>query len=352
MNRLRELTDNALGAANPHLKHILVTTITKGKKVGTKKLYAGLINQFKDYCALQQVPVIDPFNPKSLNVYAVMYWYTQKVFQLRNCNSIGSWSASLSWLCQGLSLECSPPEHHKHRLFKPFEKDLIHSWKIPSVEKCPVSVHQIVGYLRDALGIVPGRLETLPYENVIRAFRIVLIFIGMYRAAEVSYKKFTDSLDGITTEWETGLRFRHVTEVTDESYRGGGCLRFEVLYWKCQIDDKHPLIKYLSSPCCGLPTSECLCGFFDIHDYLRVIKWMRARRRIDPRPFNNKRSKKPLSPTRYKNLGIGPDDWLFTNRLGHRMTYDTLRVEMQELSAFFNLEGDRKITPHCLRCSL
>ena len=216
----------------------------------------------------------------------------------------------------------------------------------------------IVTYMKEQLGIVPGKLldmpyagqhSVVPYDKVLKAYQMALIFIGLYRPGEMSYSVSVEHFNGRTFTKIMGLKFKHVKRIRDSAYRGGVYMEYTVDWWKNQKDEWHKLVKAMASPCCGKSASECYCPFFDVFNFHDVILHWRENRFVDPTPFNRGGSSTALGKKRANELGTGPEDFVFVNANGTRWRYEHFRQTTAHMTKVFNLEEKKKITPHCFR---
>ena len=101
----------------------------------------------------------------------------------------------------------------------------------------------IATYIKDHLGIVPGRYHKASHDNLMRAYLIVLLFLGAYRPSELIYSEQTEKLNGLTEERVKGLRWGHVKFLSDQKFEGGEAMRIKVPLFKNQRDVTVPLMK-------------------------------------------------------------------------------------------------------------
>ena len=359
---LSRLTDHPLGRNNPHLKSIFKKLIVEGKGLRTKRGYAGLITSYLRFCKQQGINFIDAYNPKSLNPWAVMYWFTQRTWELGSCNSISSWAGALAFYCRHNNMTTKPAlPHTTHEDFSQFKEDLIGSFSRKSAEKSPCSVFYITRYMSEQLGIVPGALSKIPYkgamvsshpslssaDKLLKGLQMALIFVGIFRPGEVSYELKQEELDGFVHDYLMGLKWKHVkcflTE--DPRCRGGRYMQFEIPNFKNQKDKWTSMLKRIASPLCGKSAKDCVCPYFDVEGlFAQVLRW-RLNIRNDKRPFKPT----PIGKKRLAALEVRDENYVFVDSKGTKWKYEHFRVTCVHLTSVLGLPKEDKITPHCFR---
>ena len=357
---MKRWTNNRLGKNNKHLWPIFANCIISDKKLGTKISYVGLARNFTAYCDRENVNPIDPGNDKSLNPLAVQYWMAERVYLLGSCNSIASWSGALTWVAKHWGMPVIPkPLHHLNNQFATFKHDLQSAYTRKSAEKVPCTVDLIVKYMKQVLDIVPGKLfatphggvleHMVPYEKVLKALQMSLIFLGLYRPGEMSYSIESEEFQGVKKDRIFGLKWSHVKAFSNKRYRGGKYLQITVPNFKNQKDEWHEMVKELATPCCDKADCIAQCAFFNIPDMFKVITRWRRNRKTDPTPFNRNGSSKPMSPARVDALALGADNWVFMSAGGFKWRYEHFRLTTRHMTEFFKLPEEKKVTPHCFR---
>ena len=324
-----------------------------GSKISTKINNARQASRFLNYCSdIGEDPV--DWAKESLNPSAVLLWYGHMTHTLGCCNSWESWSAGLTWLCKILNLPTDPkPRHQADSKYKLFVKILLSGCKRQSKEKHPCDALMIATYIKNHLGIVPGRYHETSYNNLMKAYLIVLLFLGAYRPSELIYSKQTEELNGQTKVRIKGLRWDHVKFLSHQKFKGGKAMRIKVPFFKNQRDVTVPLMKTFSSPLCKKAHNKhkkCICAYFDTFAMHDALKKMRANRRKNPCPFNRFGSKTPLGKKRLTMLSTDPEDFVFVNSNGHVIKYDNLRKIVQEMVEALGLDKEAyAISAHCFR---
>lgn len=336
--------DCNLGRRNPHLRQAFEEVLINGKVLATKRNYASCIMDYLRFCHDNEEP---PVIGDSLNPTAVRFWMQTRVWQLDSSNSHKTWSAALTWLCQCYNLPASPPLHQRDPDFAFWYNGVKRSAHRKTQAKQPLRACHLWRYIRDKLDIVPGQLHKARYDNLVKACALVTIFLTMSRCMEVLWSDKTEKKE--VREIITGLRWRDITFTKDAKARGGMTLTIKVRWFKNQEDRRVPKIITMVTPCCGATTKGCVCPFFDIFAQLREMKRMRANRFADITPFRAS-GKGTLGHNQQKNLGHGPDDFVFVNARGTILKYRFISALIKDVVIFNKIDTSKlKITPHSLR---
>lgn len=316
--------------------------LVNGKVITTKRNYATCILDFIRFCRENDEP---PCIDESLNAWAVMYWMQKRVWTLGSSNSHKTWSAALTWLCQCYGLPSRPPRHQLHPDFSMWFENVKKSAHRKTAVKTPMHAHCIWRYIRDCLGIVPGKLHLASYDNLLEAFNLAATFLTISRCTELLWSDKSD-LEGIRTII-TGLRWSDISIQERDGFRSKEVLDIIVRWFKNQEDRRIPKRIRMASPCCGGSTAKCICSYFDLTAYLKQIMSFRLNRHKNVRPFKKKGS---LSTNALKNLATGPDDFVFVNSRGTILGYNYLYTLIKKVVAFNKIDTSKhKITPHSLR---
>ncbi len=339
---LQRWANRNLGRRNPHLVQAFYVTLVNGKAISTKKGYASCILDFARFCSENDEPM---FIDGHLNMWAIMYWMQHRVWVLDSSNSHKTWSAAFSWLCRCIGVR---PEYQKHPDYEMFYLDIKKAARRKTQAKQPILACHIWRYIRDKLEIVPGKMHEARYDNVLKAFALVAIFLTMSRCMELLWSDKTE--DKEVREVITGLRWSDLRIHRKKGFRSDKVLDIRVRFFKNQEDKTKPKDIRIASPCCGRTIDECVCPFFDFFEYIPTLKGMRRDRFADITPFR-KSGKGSLGPNQQANLGIGPEDFVFVTARGTICKYDFIRRLVKDLVAFnkLDVDGDCAITPHSLR---
>ena len=320
-----------------------------GKKFNTKINYARLICDYYNFCRENDV---DPFNyeDKSLDVYTVIFWFANRTWKLGSCNSINTWSAALTWLCGSIGFPDKPPQHQLSSDFQTFKKLLVAACSKKPQAKTPCDAGMISKYIRTHLKVHPERLHEASYNNLMKAFLLVLMFMGAYRPSELVHSITKEEFLGSVKTVEKGLRWCHIETIEPAEWRGRKGLKITVPFWKNQKNEDTPLVKEIASPICD--HKDCICGSFDFVAMYETLKQMRRDRHQNARPFNRSRSRKQLSRKRATALGTKDRDFVFVNSNGTVIEYDHLRNIIREMVVALGLPKNKfAVTPHGLRIS-
>lgn len=333
--------DNRLGRQNPGFLSTITRVVVESSAPGTRKGQAGLIRNFRLFCESNEVK---PFfrSKDMINPIAALYWFIARTRHLGSCNSMNTWSAALTWLCEIEGLKVIPkPLHQLNTDYALFKKRLAKVYSLPSTKKVPCTIQMIQSYLIK-LGVTPGKYSTVRYDNLVNGYLIVLCFLGAYRPSELVYSEFKQKVKGQTFTRIKGLRWKHVSFTPRIAGNRSEIMQILVPYWKTKKDvNAPPLEKQVQSPCCS--NTLCKCQLFDILSMHHALE-SRRRRMVEHSlsEFGGKKTERQRI-----NLGVAPNDFVFVNARGYLLRYDNLRKLMEDIGVVLDLL--EKLTAHSLR---
>ena len=337
--------DCDLGRKLPFLRDEFKKSLINGKVIGTKRNYATCVMDYFRFCNGLE---IDPFRGRGLNPTAVQYWMQTRIWMLGSSNSHTTWSASLTWLCKCAGFQHKPrPMWQMDPNYAFFYENAIVANHRKVAVKAPLHIRQLVHYIKNRLKIDPTNLRAAKYDDLLKAFLLVLNFMTLSRPMELLWSDKTE--DKAVREIYTGVRWQHIKEGRRKGYHSERVLILYIPWFKNQDDRTVSKKIVMCEPTCGKSHHECVCPYFAMWPYLTELHRRRTKRERHPEYITGKRRSK-LNGRQTKHLGTREEDYVFVNANGTICGYDFIRRLIKDIRSFCNLESNSpKITPYSLR---
>ena len=293
---------------------------------------------------------------KHLNIEAVTVWILDRTERMGSCNSLSSWSASLTWSCNAYGTrfilgEPGKPAKPYYQLHPRYRDTLSLLAKTSSKKtkgKCLIPFRYLLLFIKVCLGIDPDNIEDASYDDLIAAGFIAVYWNTMCRPGVI----FTANKTDPESKWKkiTGVHWDQCRILNDNRFRGSTATRIRFPYYKNAPPPESPKDVTFGSVLCGKPKDKCACPYMDCPMYIREIFRRRSDLTNHPEWVGNSR---PLNSKQLDALATDGRKFVFVNSRGVAFGTSHCTALFKRMVTWLGIDKrDLNITPYCLRVTV
>ncbi len=261
-----------------------------------------------------------------------------------SCNSYKTWSAALSWWVNSCG---EKPTYALNPVYKQVHDTMLKLYLKSRGLRLPILLIWIVKYLKH-LNVTPSTWNSIPLEILTKALLLLLAFFAITRPSELL---FTDSTEN--KMWEiitTGLRWSDITLHNMDKRYIYQYMKIKIHWFKNQEFRNEPKIIYMSPPICD--DKSCHCQYMD---FFAIYCILQKRRNLVHEQLHNKvnkisnKSRNKALLKQYRNLNVGPSDYIFVGTKGSIWRPSKLTDIINELVVVIGMKNSDKYTSYSLR---
>ena len=355
--RIARLTSGPMYQRFPHLRIQLRQKLVECGRISSKRALAALHLDFVSLCIKCGVDfiVVDE-DGKHFDIEAVCVWYQDRTERLGNCNSMSSWSNSLTWyggaagtrFIRGLPGHPPTPYYQSHPMYRSIISILRQTSSKKTKGKVLIPFRYLLLFIKDGLGIDPDNIQAASYDNLICAGFLVNYWNTMCRPSAIFCSNKTDP----ESDWLkiTGLHWDQIRLLLDKRYRNNSATMIRIPYYKNAPPGELPKDITFGSVLCGKSKDKCVCPYFDSPMYFREIFRRRSELLDHPEWVGNPH---PLGPKRLEALATNGRNFVLVTSRGVPFGTSHCTALFKRMMEYLGI--DKKvfnITPYCLRVTV
>ena len=329
--------------------------IVESSRISSQRANARLLLDYTSFCLKNDAaPGVVDVDGKHLNVEAVCLWFLDRTDRMGGCNSMPSWSATLTWYCLAWGSRFIPgridrppsPYYQCHPRFRETRKLLVQTSLTESKNKVLIPFRYLLLFMIECLHIDPDDIQSVAYDDLIEAAFLAMYWNTICRPGVIFAKDLTDPDSEFLKI--TGVHWDQIQIIHGSEFHRNEATRVRIPHYKNQPPPKVPKDVTFGSVLCGKHKTKCACPYWHVPMYLREIKRRRSNRFADPTLVGCDRL--TLDPKQSVNLGVDGRNFVLVTSRGTVFGSSHCSKVFKRMNAFLGIDKEKlNITPYCLR---